>query len=61
MIDPSKQAAIDQIMAQHLDILPDFLRKMYLAFYRAGFNELQALELTKTYLQTTLVENKSGK
>jgi hypothetical protein len=60
MIDPTKQAAIDQIMAQHLDVLPDFLRKMYLAFYRVGFNEVQALELTKTYLQTTLAENKSA-
>jgi hypothetical protein len=60
MIDPKKHAAIDQIAAQHLEVLPPFLKKMYDAFVLGGFTEYQALELTKIYLQATIAENKAA-
>jgi len=53
MIDAKKRAELDQGMALMLDYFPAQWRQLYLRLMEEGFQELQALELVKTYIKAS--------
>jgi len=52
MLDPKLQAEMDQAAEAAGEMFPPMLRKFFLGLMKEGFTEIQALELTKTFLQT---------
>lgn len=47
MLDPKKNAEIDQGIQGMVEILPPLMKGLFDGFVEKGFTEVQALELTK--------------
>ena len=45
----------EQQMAEVLDLLPGFVRQLYLKFLEEGFEDEQAMALTMSYVEATSV------
>lgn len=50
MLDPGKQAELDQAQKYLTDNIPSLIRGMYEGFKREGFSEDRAYDLCKIYL-----------
>lgn len=50
MLDPKKQAEIDQCMAGIAETLPPMIRQLYVGLLKEGFSEPDAMAITKMYV-----------
>ena len=50
MIDPKKQADLDQSATLMAEVLPPLWRKMYVSLLAEGFERAEAMEILKAYI-----------